>query len=164
MRNIPGGLSFAITFLYITYCEYSRGIFFRNYASVQHLLRTFQEESLSPLLYCTTLNANIPGRLSFAITFLYSTYCEYSRGTLFRHYSSVQHLLRIFQWDTISSLLFCKAFIALTHEMNRADCGYQVDKTVRKICTILYMNELKMLVRYEDELENKIKIVKTTAK
>jgi len=26
------------------------------------------------------------------------------------------------------------------------------------------MNELKMLVRYEDELENEIKIVKTTAK
>ena len=47
--------------------------------------------------------------------------------------------------------------------MNRADCGYQVDKTVRKICTILYMNELKMLVKIEDELENKIKILKEIA-
>jgi len=72
--------------------------------------------------------------------------------------------LRIYQGDSITPLIFCKALIELTHELNRADCGYQVDKTVRKICNFLYMNELKMLVRYEDELENEIKIVKTTAK
>jgi len=36
----------------------------------------FQGDSLSPLLFCTTLTANIPVGLTFAITLLYSTYCE----------------------------------------------------------------------------------------
>jgi len=34
-------------------------------------------------------------------------------------------------------------------------------KTERKISHLLYMNELKLLVRDEDKLENGIKIVKT---
>ena len=41
--------------------------------------------------------------------------------------------------------------------------GYQVDKTEWKI-SHLYMNELKMLVRYEGELENEIKNVKLIGK
>jgi len=69
--------------------------------------------------------------------------------------------LRIFQGDSISPLPFSTALTALKHELNRADCGYHVDKRVRKVSNFMYMNELKMLVRYEDELENKIKIVKT---
>jgi len=130
IENIPGGLSFAINLLYSTYCEYSRGthsrhyssvqhllrIFqgtlFRHYSSVQHLLRIFQGDTLSPLHFCTALIANIPGGLSFAINLLYSTYCEYSRGNLFRHYSSVQHLLPIFQGETLSPITFCTALIA----------------------------------------------------
>jgi len=63
-------------------------------------------------------------------------------------------------WDSLSPLLFCIALIALTHKLNRADCGYRVQNTERKICHLLYMNELKLLVRDEDKLEKGIKIVK----
>ena len=45
--------------------------------------------------------------------------------------------------------------------MNRAVCGYKVQKTERKISHLLYMNDLKLLVRDEEKLENGIKIVKT---
>ena len=92
--------------------EYSRGTLFRHYSSVQKLLRIFQGHSLSPLLFCTAFVAHIPWGLSFAINLLYSTYCEYSRGTLFRHYSFVQHLLRIFLGDSLSPLSFCTALTA----------------------------------------------------
>jgi hypothetical protein len=70
-------------------------------------------------------------------------------------------MMRNIPWDFISPLLFCEALIALTHKLNRADCGYRVQKTERKISHLFYMNELKLLVRNEDEVENEIKIVKT---
>jgi len=40
---------------------------------------------------------------------------------------------RIFQGDSLSPLRFCIALIPLTHKLNRADCGYQVHGTERKI-------------------------------
>jgi hypothetical protein len=61
----------------------------------------------------------------------------------------------IFQRDWLSPLLFCTAFIPLTHELNRADCGYQVHGAERKINHLLYT--------YTD-LENEIKIVKAISK
>ena len=39
----------------------------------------------------------------------------------------------IFQGDSLSPLLFCIALIPLTNELNRADCGFQVHGTERKI-------------------------------
>jgi len=35
----------------------------------------------------------------------------------------------IFHGDSLSPLRFCIAFIPLTNELNRADCGYQVRGT-----------------------------------
>jgi len=107
-----GRLSFTFILLYSTKCGNSRGTLFRHYSSVKHLLRIFQGEYFTLLFFCTALNAKTQGRLSFAFILLYGTYCEYSMGTLFRHYSSVEHLLRILQWDSISPLLFCTALIA----------------------------------------------------
>jgi len=75
----------------------------------------------------------------------------------------IQIRWEIFQGDSLSPLLFCRNLGALKHELNRAYCVNQVDKTERKINHI-YMNELKMLVRYEDELENVIKNVKSIGK
>ena len=72
----------------------------------------------------------------------------------------IQTLWGIFQRDSLSPLPFCIAFIELTHGLNRADCGYQVDGTEREISQLLYMDDLKLLGRDEDELEDDIKIVK----
>jgi len=70
----------------------------------------------------------------------------------------------IFQGDSLSPLLFYIALIPLTNELNRADCGYQVHGTERKINYLLYMDDLKLLGRYESDLENEIKIVQTISK
>jgi hypothetical protein len=45
-------------------------------------------------------------------------------------------------------------------ELNRADCGYQAHRAERKISHILYMDDLKLVSRSEQDLENEIKIVK----
>ena len=66
----------------------------------------------------------------------------------------------IFQGDSLSPLLFCIALIPLTNELNRADCGYQVHGTERKISHLLYMDDLKLL----GGNENDIKIVQTISK
>ena len=70
----------------------------------------------------------------------------------------------IFQGDSPSPLLFCIALIPLTNELNRADCGYQVNGTERKISHLLYMDDLKLLGRNENELKNEMKIVQTISK
>jgi len=70
----------------------------------------------------------------------------------------------IFQRDCLWPLLFYKALITLTNELNRADCGCQVHGTERKICHLLYMDDLKLLGRNESDLENEIKIVQTISK
>jgi len=54
----------------------------------------------------------------------------------------------IFQYS-LSPLLFCTALIPLTNELNRADCGYHVHGTERKISHLLYMDDLKLLGRNE---------------
>ena len=70
----------------------------------------------------------------------------------------------IFQGDSLSSLLFCIALIPLTNELNRADCGYQVHGTERKISHLLYMDDLKLLGRNENDLKNERKLCKQFAK
>jgi len=70
----------------------------------------------------------------------------------------------IFQRDCLLPLLFCIALIPLTNELNRADCGYQVHGTERKISHLLYMDDLKLLGRNENDLKNEIKIVQTINK
>jgi len=53
-------------------------------------------------------------------------------------------MMRNIPGDPLSPLPFCTALIALTHELNRADCGYQVHKTEMKISHLLYVNGLKL--------------------
>jgi hypothetical protein len=56
------------------------------------------------------------------------------------------------------------ALIPLTNELNRADCGYQVHGTERKIIHLLYKDDLKLLGRNEKDLKNEIQTVQTTSK
>jgi hypothetical protein len=67
----------------------------------------------------------------------------------------------IFQGDSLSPLLFCIALIPLTHVLNRSKCVYQVYGTERKINHLIYVDDLKLIGRSEEELGNEIKIVKT---
>jgi hypothetical protein len=67
----------------------------------------------------------------------------------------------IFQGDSLSTLLYCIALIPLTNELNRSKCGYQVYGTERKLNHLLYLDDLKLIGRSEEELRNEIRIVKT---
>ena len=71
---------------------------------------------------------------------------------------------RIFLGCSFSSLLLCMALFPLTNELKRADCGHQVHGTERKISHLLYMDDLKLLSRNENDLKNEIKIVHTINK
>jgi hypothetical protein len=55
--------------------------------------------------------------------------------------------IRVFQGASLSPLFICIALIPLTNVLNRADCGYQVHGTERKISHLLYMGDLKLLDR-----------------
>ena len=70
----------------------------------------------------------------------------------------------IFQGDCLSPLHFCIELIPLRNELNRADCGYQVHGTERKISHLLYMENLSLLGRNENDLVNVTKIVQTIIK
>ena len=76
----------------------------------------------------------------------------------------IQIRIGIFQGDSLSPLIFCTALIPLTHELKRAQCGYKVHRTERKISHLLYMDVLKLLGKSEDFLENYIKTVRTISK
>jgi len=56
--------------------------------------------------------------------------------------------------DSLPPLPFCIALIPFTNELNRADCGYQVQGSERKISHLLYMDDLKLLGRNENGLKN----------
>ena len=60
----------------------------------------------------------------------------------------------IFQGTVVSIAV---TFLYSAYSINRADCGYQVHGTERKI-NHLYMDYMKLLGRYGDDFENKIKI------
>ena len=70
----------------------------------------------------------------------------------------------IFQGDFLSPLILYIALIPLTNKLNRADCGYQVHGTERKINHLLHMDDMKLLGRNENDLKNEIKIVQTISK
>jgi hypothetical protein len=44
----------------------------------------------------------------------------------------------MFWGDSLSPLLFCRALIHLTHEINRAECGYKVYGSERKMSFAIY--------------------------
>jgi len=60
------------------------------------------------------------------------------------------------------SLLFFNT--PLTYELNRVDCRYLVQGTGRKISHLLYMDDLKLPRRSEDDLQNEIELCKQLVK
>ena len=67
----------------------------------------------------------------------------------------------IFQGDLLLPLLFCICLIPLTEQLNRLNTGYEEHTTKTKISHLLYMNDLKLIARSEEELQKQIQTVKT---
>ena len=79
-------------------------------------------------------------------------------------FKNIQIRRGIFQGDSLSPLIFCIALIPLTNELNRADFGYQVHGNERKMSHLLFMDDLKLLGRNENDLENEKKLCRQLAK
>jgi hypothetical protein len=66
----------------------------------------------------------------------------------------------IFQGDSLSPLLFCICLIPLTEQLNRLNTGYEEHATKTKISHLLYMDDLKLIAKSEEELQKQIQTVK----
>ena len=67
----------------------------------------------------------------------------------------------IFQGDSLSPLLFCICLIPLMQQLNRLNTGYEEHITKTEILHLLYMDDLKLIAKSEEELRKQIQTVKT---
>ncbi|KAF2897895.1 hypothetical protein ILUMI_08279 [Ignelater luminosus] len=67
----------------------------------------------------------------------------------------------IFQGDSLSPILFCIAMALLTYELNRLNCGYQIKNENAKVSNLLYMDDLKIFGKNEQELKKEMKVTQT---
>jgi hypothetical protein len=67
----------------------------------------------------------------------------------------------IFQGDSISPLLFFVCLISLTEQLNRLNTGYEEHTTTTKISHLLYMDNLKLVAKSEEELHKQRQTVET---
>ena len=67
----------------------------------------------------------------------------------------------IFQGDSLSPLLFFICLIPLTEQLNRLNTGYEDHTTKTKISHLLYIDDLKLIAKSEEELQKQIQTVKT---
>ena len=84
-----------------------------------------------------------------------------TRNNIFTTHSDTKR--NIPKWFSLP-LIVCIAHIPLTKEQNRADFGYQVHGTERKISHLLSLEDMKLLGRNEFDVKNGITIVKTISK
>jgi len=66
----------------------------------------------------------------------------------------------IFQGDSLSPLLFCICLIPLTEQLNKLNTGYEEQTTKTKISHLLYMDDLKLIAKSEEEIQKQIQRVK----
>jgi len=65
----------------------------------------------------------------------------------------------IFQGDSLSPLLFCICLIHLFAQLNRLNTGYEEHTTKTKISHLLCMDDLKLIVKTEEELQKQIQTI-----
>jgi hypothetical protein len=65
----------------------------------------------------------------------------------------------IFQGDSFSPLLFVIALIPLTHVLRETNMGYQLEKNGPKINHLLFMDDLKMFAKNENEIDSLVQTV-----
>jgi hypothetical protein len=66
----------------------------------------------------------------------------------------------IFQGDSLSPLLFRICLIPLNEQLNGLNTGYEEHTTKTKISHLLYMDDLKLIAKSEEELQREINKVK----
>jgi hypothetical protein len=66
----------------------------------------------------------------------------------------------IFQGDLLSPLLFCICLIPLTEQLNKLNTGYEEQTTKTKISHLLYVNDLKLIAKSEEEIQKQMQTVK----
>jgi len=67
----------------------------------------------------------------------------------------------IFQADSLSPLIFCICLICLTEQLNRLNTGYKQHTRKTKVSELLYMDDLKLIAKSDEELQKQIQTVKT---
>ena len=58
----------------------------------------------------------------------------------------------IFQGDSLSPLTFWICLVPLTEQVNTLNIGYEKHTTKTKISHLLYMDDLKLIVKSEEEV------------
>ena len=66
----------------------------------------------------------------------------------------------IFQEDALSPLLFVIAMKPLNHVLRKCTAGYKLSKSQEKINHLMYMDNIKLLVKNEKESETQIQTVR----
>jgi hypothetical protein len=66
----------------------------------------------------------------------------------------------IFQEDSLSPPLFCICLLPLTEQLNELNTGYEEHTTKTKISHLLYMDDLKLIAKSEEEIQKQIQTVK----
>ena len=66
----------------------------------------------------------------------------------------------IFQGGSLSPLLICIYLIPLTEHLNWLNTGYEEHKSKTKISHLLYMDDLKLIAKSEEEFQKQIQSVK----
>ena len=67
---------------------------------------------------------------------------------------------RIFQGDALSPLLFIIAMMPLNHILKKCTAGYKLSRSQEKINHLMYMNDIKLFAKNENELETLIRAVR----
>ena len=119
----------------------------------QWLIKCLEAQKVSPVL----------------IHFLKESMSQWSTNLILHHDNGVLKTpdvnIRsgIFQGDSLSPLLFCMALAPLSNEIRRANLGYKLGTGAgsRNADHLLYMDDLKLYSKSEDDLEKLLSIVHT---
>jgi hypothetical protein len=63
--------------------------------------------------------------------------------------------------DSLSPLLFCVSLIPLAEQFNRLNTGNEEHTAKTKISHLLYMDDLKLIAKSEEELQKQIQALTT---
>jgi len=81
--------------------------------------------------------------------------CLYTENKLIEA-EDIKIKCRIFQGDSLSPLIFCICLISLTEHLNILNTRYGEHTTKTNISHLLYMDDLKLIAKSEEEFQKQI--------